>query len=281
MPTTSPSCVATAVTVAASDCIRLGVISGDGLGQPEVQNLHQSRRGHLDVGGLQIAMDDPALVRGVERIGDLPGHRQRLGNRQRPSRQSIRDRLPLDQLHHQRLDAVGVFDAVNGGDVRMIERRQDARFALEARPSIGIGGEGVRQDLHGHVALQPRVACAIDLAHATCTDALVQLVDAKTAAGQLSIHGVCRGIYVLNMPACYDAVVFEAFEGMTMPRSLALLAIVWCLAAAQLGGQGEAIQRAPKPAGVAARRRAPPTAKWISQASGAPTGTSSTTSTTR
>ena len=32
-----------------------------------------------------------------------------------------------------------------------------------------------------------------------------------------------------------------------MPRSLGLAAMFWCLAAAQLGSQGEAIQRAPKP----------------------------------
>ena len=32
-----------------------------------------------------------------------------------------------------------------------------------------------------------------------------------------------------------------------MPRSLGLAAMLWCLAAAQLGSQGEAIQRAPKP----------------------------------
>jgi hypothetical protein len=34
---------------------------------------------------------------------------------------------------------------------------------------------------------------------------------------------------------------------MTMPRSLSVAAIVWCLAAAQLGSQGEPIQRASKP----------------------------------
>ena len=34
-----------------------------------------------------------------------------------------------------------VFEAVDRADVRMIQRRQHPRFALEAREPIGIGGE--------------------------------------------------------------------------------------------------------------------------------------------
>ena len=35
----------------------------------------------LDVGGLEVAMDDALLVRGFERVGDLPRDRQRVGER--------------------------------------------------------------------------------------------------------------------------------------------------------------------------------------------------------
>ena len=39
---------------------------------------------HLDVRRLQIAVDDPLLVRRLERLGDLPGDRQRLVDGNRP-----------------------------------------------------------------------------------------------------------------------------------------------------------------------------------------------------
>ncbi len=46
--------------------------------QPEVQHLHRAVGFDLDIRGLEIAIDDPLLVRGLERLGDLFGDRQRL-----------------------------------------------------------------------------------------------------------------------------------------------------------------------------------------------------------
>ena len=50
---------------------------------------------HLDVGGLQVAMDDALLVRGFERLGDLPRDRQRFVERQRPARDALGERRRL------------------------------------------------------------------------------------------------------------------------------------------------------------------------------------------
>jgi len=41
-------------------------------------------------------------------------------------------RFAFHQLQHQAFDASGVFEAVNGPNVRMIQRRQRASFASEA-----------------------------------------------------------------------------------------------------------------------------------------------------
>ena len=51
------------------------------LREAEVEHLHHAVRRDLDVRGLQIAMDDPLLVGGFERLGDLPRDRQRLVER--------------------------------------------------------------------------------------------------------------------------------------------------------------------------------------------------------
>ena len=48
-------------------------------------------------------------------------------------------------------------------DIGMVERGQDLRFALEARQSLRIGGEDFRQDFERNVAIQLRVAGAVDL----------------------------------------------------------------------------------------------------------------------
>ena len=112
-------------------------------------------------------MNDALLVRRFERLRDLPRDRQRLVERNRASRDPSASVVALDQLQDERVRSPSSFlEPVDAADVRMVQRREHLRFALEAREAIGIGGEGVRQDLDRDVAIELRVARAIDLAHA-------------------------------------------------------------------------------------------------------------------
>ena len=87
---------------------------------------------HLDVGGLEIAVDDALLVRGFERFGDLLGDRQRFVKRNRPLRDAIGERRSFDELHHERRRPIAPLPAVDMRDMRMIERGEPFRFTLEA-----------------------------------------------------------------------------------------------------------------------------------------------------
>ena len=89
-------------------------------------------------------MHDPALVRGAQRLGDLPGDRERLLDRQRTVRDSRGQGLALDQLEHERVRALALFEAVDGRDVRMIQGRQELRFALEPGEVRRVGQPGRR-----------------------------------------------------------------------------------------------------------------------------------------
>jgi hypothetical protein len=96
------------------------------LRQAEIQHLHRTIRFELDVRGLQVTMDDALLVRGLERVGDLVGDRQRLVERHRTVVDAVGERRPLDQLHHEIVGA----DVVDVADVRMIQRRDGVDFTL-------------------------------------------------------------------------------------------------------------------------------------------------------
>ena len=72
----------------------------------EVQHLHRAIVPDLDVRRLQIAMDDTLLVRGFERLGDLPGNRQRLVQRDRAMHDSLRQILTLGQFHDEGMHRV-------------------------------------------------------------------------------------------------------------------------------------------------------------------------------
>ena len=97
----------------------------------------------------------PLLVRGFERVGDLPGDGQRVGRAGNgPRATPIRQRLALDELEHERGHAVDVLEAVDRGDVRVVQRRQDLRFAFEAGEPLRIPSESNGQDLDRHLAAQ-------------------------------------------------------------------------------------------------------------------------------
>jgi hypothetical protein len=135
------------------------------LGEPEVEHLHLLVRRDLHVGRLQIAMDDPFLVRRLERLGDLQRDLQRLADRDRAALQPLGQGLTFDQLHDQKVTAVRFLHAVERGDVWVIERGERLGFPLEPRDAIGVRRERVRQDLHCDRAPQFRVACTVDFAH--------------------------------------------------------------------------------------------------------------------
>ena len=77
------------------------------LRQPEVEHLHRAVRRDLDVRRLQIAMDDALLVRGFERLGDLPRDRADASSSGTgPARNRSASVVAFDELQHERADAV-------------------------------------------------------------------------------------------------------------------------------------------------------------------------------
>ena len=74
----------------------------------------------------------------------------------------------------------------------MVQGGQHLRFSPETRYAVGVVGERVGQDLQRDIATEPRVACAVDLAHPTDAEEGQNLVCAESGAG-LKGHGI-RGV---------------------------------------------------------------------------------------
>ena len=76
----------------------------------------------------------------------------------------------------------GILEAVDVRDVRMIQRREHLRFALEAREPIRIAREHVGQDFDRDVAIEASCRGArYDLAHAAGADGRDDLVQGRAA----------------------------------------------------------------------------------------------------
>src|SRR5262245_40626247 len=102
-------------------------------------------------------MNYAPLVRILQRIGDLQRDLPGVLERQRAF-----GRFTLDQFHHER----PFFNSVYMRDIRVIERSQHPRFALETGQAVRVAGEGGRKHLDGHLAPQLRVRRPPNLAHA-------------------------------------------------------------------------------------------------------------------
>ena len=83
-------------------------------------------------------MDDPLLVRCFERVRDLPGDGQRLIDRHRTARDPLRQIVTLDEFHDEGGQASALLEAVDAGNVRMIQRGERLRFTLKPRKAVGV-----------------------------------------------------------------------------------------------------------------------------------------------
>ena len=119
---------------------------------------------------------------------------------------ALGERLAVDVFHDQRARSGVVFDAIDGRDVRMIERAQRPRFALDAREARRIVGEFPRQHLQRHVAAEPLVPCAIDLAHAAEAD---QGGDRIATDARADVERRARGVHQRRFPEGAGIVVRE------------------------------------------------------------------------
>ena len=111
---------------------------------------------------LQIAVNDPREMRAGERRRDLAPEAEHVRDRQRPPGDPVGERFAFEELEDEVLDSVRAADVVEGADVRMVDLRDRFRLALEARAPVDVSGEGGRQDFDGDVAIEPRVARAVD-----------------------------------------------------------------------------------------------------------------------
>ena len=161
--------------------------------EAEVEYFRAAVRGEEDVLGFQIAVDDAFCVRRGERVGDDGSDVDRVAPGHRAAAQPPAQRFAFEQLHHGVGDALLVADVENREDVGMRERRDGARFTLEAPQRVGIVRKVGRQDLDRHLAMETRVARAIDLAHPSCAQRTDDLVGAELRAGRKR-HGDCAGL---------------------------------------------------------------------------------------
>ena len=96
--------------------------------------------------------------------------------------QPLGEVLALDELHDEGADAARLLEAVDRGDVRVLELGEELRLALEAGEAVGVGGERLGEDLDRDLALQLRVGRAVDDPHPALAERAGDLVAAEAGS---------------------------------------------------------------------------------------------------
>src|SRR6476620_5425732 len=136
---------------------RYGLLLLKCLRQTEIENFNMSVARVLDVGRLQVPVNDSLLVRRFQRLSQLLRQRQYFVNRNRSALQSFLQRFSINQLHDNATRAAGLCESEYLSDVGMVQRSENFRLPLKPVHTIGIARELIRQDFDGNFAFEFRV----------------------------------------------------------------------------------------------------------------------------
>ena len=142
--------------------------AGDPLDEAEVREVDVLVAAARDqhVGGLDVPVDEAALVGGVECVRDLGDDARRplrLEAAAAPD-QGLEVR-PLDPAHRDEERALGLPRLVDGDDVRMVDRGREQRLPLEALAEAVVVGQVRSDELQRHGALQRQLGRVVDDSH--------------------------------------------------------------------------------------------------------------------
>ena len=135
-----------------------------------------------DVGRLEVAVEDAALVRRGEAGADLARDLEAALLREAADApEQRREILAVHVLHRQERVPVDLADVVDAADVGMRDLARHAHFGVELRQARGIAIDVRRQELQRDRLPELQIVGAIDLAHAAAAEAAD---DAVAAAEQ-------------------------------------------------------------------------------------------------
>ena len=118
----------------------------------------------------------PLVCAASSASANVGGEVDELFDPQRPGADAVLQRLAVEQLHHDEALTLVFADVEEHADVRVIERRGDARLAREPGERLRIVRQMRRQQLERHLPAEPAILGAIDHAHAAPAELLDDLV---------------------------------------------------------------------------------------------------------
>ncbi len=110
-------------------------------------------------------MHDAALVRLLQRRGNLHSECDHFFLWKRPFPKPIRERFSGDVLHHQKVQAVLRAELIDRFDIRMVQLGQCHGLFAEVSTGCVVTQSARGQNLHGHIAIELLITGAVNYTH--------------------------------------------------------------------------------------------------------------------
>src|SRR5271170_3532677 len=121
---------------------------------------------------LQIAMNDPLLMRRRKPLAKLQSQAGNFRQSQRPSLNLLAKRDARNQLQSQKIHSILARELVNSLNIRMIQLGERQSFLAKSLPSSLVSQHPGRQHFKRNITVQLFVMSAINLAHAASSNLL-------------------------------------------------------------------------------------------------------------
>ncbi len=136
------------------------------MAETKIQNFHVPARADKNICRLDVAVNNSAGMRCIQRVGNLDAEIEQLIELQRTALDAVLEGLALQQLHGDKVLAIGDVNFMDGADVWIIQRRGGPRLALEAFDSLRIAGKFRWEEFQCDKAPQLEVFGLVNHAHA-------------------------------------------------------------------------------------------------------------------
>jgi len=166
----------------------------------EIQELDVLVAGDEDVGHLQVAVDDAALVRRGESLGHLCGPLQRSGKGYGSSGEPLLKSLAPQKLCHQIRLPILEADVIEGDDVGVADGAGQPRLAFEPLARRAVVSDRFGHHLDGHIPAQTGVPGTVDFRHPAGADQPHHLIWPEKGTGSQIHRGKTqpRGIWLAS-----------------------------------------------------------------------------------
>ncbi len=162
-------------------------------GQSQVEDPHPPFGVEHEVGRLDVAVDDAALVRVREAGGGLSHPLDDVVDRLRAGfLDELGERAALDEVHHEVVRAMGFTALDRTDDVRVVERGRGPELAFEPSHGAAIAERRRIDDLQRHDPSVATMLGTVDAAHATAAHLRLDDVGTDDEAGGMARRRLLR-----------------------------------------------------------------------------------------